>query len=57
MTEKELRKIGFKVIQRSELKRRWFSLCKVYTGYDLYKWDGELWVKIPVKEEIWPPKQ
>lgn len=50
-TEKELRKIGFKVLQRVTYKTRWFRQPKkIFTGYDIYKWDGEEWVAFPLIE-------
>lgn len=51
MTEKEHRAIGLKVIQCVSYKKRWLRTpVKIYTGYDIFKWNGEQWVAIPVIE-------
>jgi hypothetical protein len=49
MTEKELRQIGFKVVQITRVRSKfpWSKPAKEFLTTDLYKWNGENWVQIP----------
>jgi hypothetical protein len=53
-SEKELRKIGFKIKHTTTMVRgRWWRKPKkILTVYEFYKWDGEDWIEIPVEHGV-----
>jgi len=53
MNEKEARAIGLKVRQTTVMRKGkwpWSKKTKKYLGYDLLKWTGGSWVKVPIEE-------